>query len=128
MDSTKKNVAYWCYCISTLTCHFNFNQNVNLLTLRCTVSYIKTLSPTYSVDIAWTSSSVCFPFSANLDRFLRSRIFFLSLSSLSFMISTLLGWMPTLTVAPLAFSLWILSMWMTCSSLKLISFIVNGAT
>lgn len=73
----------------------------------------KQLQLTYSVDMACTSSSVCFPLSANLDRFFLSRIFFLSLSNFSLMISTLLGWMPTLTVAPFAFSRWILSMWIT---------------
>lgn len=70
---------------------------------------------THSVDMAWTSSSVCFPLPANLALLFLSRTFFLSLSSFSLTISTLLGWMPTLTVAPLAFSRWILSMWITFS-------------
>lgn len=62
-----------------------------------------------------TSSSVCFPFplSVNLDLFFLSKIFLRSLSNFNFTISTLLGWMPTLTVAPFALSRWILSMWMT---------------
>ena len=69
----------------------------------------------YEVSIAVAAvSSVYFPLSlpraSALPLALLSRMALRSLSILSLTTTSLLGWMPTLTVAPLAFSLWILSM------------------
>ena len=59
------------------------------------------------------SCSWCFPLacSISLALFFLSSIFFLSLSNFNFTISTLLGWMPTGTELPLAFSRWMRSIW-----------------
>merc|ERR1712002_58551 len=58
----------------------------------------------YSSVVIATSSSVCFPFSCNFVLFFLSKIFFRSRSIFNRTISTLLGLIPTLTVAPFAFS------------------------
>merc|ERR1740130_114530 len=66
-------------------------------------------------EAAETSASVTLPlsFSRPEARFLRSKSFLRSGSKWSLVITTLEGWMPSMTVAPLFFSLLILSTWMT---------------
>ena len=63
---------------------------------------------------AATDSSLCLPLSlpraSARPLALLSRMAFLSLSIFNLTMATLLGWIPTLVVAPLAFSLWMRSM------------------